>query len=212
MKIVNYWFNSMLFSYLCSAKNMNMEQTSQVIFDKNSIEFVTVAAEYCAFIERSRQSLRKEFVDTVLKILPLLYLKASLIPECEMIGEDELETFVSEEDYELVRMSIAGIMGPKDDYLEVFLPDMAYSDTPLKKCISEDLADIYQDLKDFICVFQLGLNTTMNDSLYVCKEHFAEFWGQRLVNTMRALHDVKYNLSEDLEEPAGLDNDEFDLA
>jgi hypothetical protein len=189
-----------------------MEHTSQVIFDKNSIEFVTVAAEYCGFIERSRGALRKNFVDTALKILPLLYLKASLIPECEMIGEDDLEVFVTEDDYEGVRRAIADVLGAQDDYLEVFLPEMAYSDTPIKKCISEDLADIYQDLKDFISVFQLGLNVTMNDSLYVCKEHFAEFWGQRLVNTMRALHDVKYHSSEEeQEETDNWSQEEFDL-
>ncbi len=191
-----------------------MEQNSQVIFDKNSIEFVTVAAEYCGFIERSRGADRKTFVDTALKILPLLYLKASLIPECELIGEDDLEVFVTEDDYEYVRRAVANVLGPQDDYLEVFHPDMAYSDAPIKKCISEDLADIYQDLKDFIGVFQLGMNVTMNDSLYVCKEHFAEFWGQRLVNTMRALHDVKYNTSaddeEELDEPASWDNEDFD--
>lgn len=189
-----------------------MEHTSQVIFDKNSIEFVTVAAEYCGFIERARSLDRTNFVDTALKILPLLYLKASLVPECELIGEGDLEIFVTEEDYECVRMSVANILGPKDDYLEVFLPDMAYSDTPLKKCISEDLADIYQDLKDFICVFQSGLNVTMNDSLYTCREHFAEFWGQRLVNTMRALHDVKYNASDDADDASDFTNDQFDLA
>ena len=189
-----------------------MEHTSQVIFDKNSIEFVTVAAEYCRFIEQARNLDRTNFVDTALKILPLLYLKASLVPECGLIGEGDLEIFVTEEDYERVRMSVADILGPQDDYLEVFLPDMAYSDTPLKKCISEDLADIYQDLKDFICVFQSGLNVTMNDSLYTCKEHFAEFWGQRLVNTMRALHDVKYNSSDDADDSAEFTNDEFDLA
>ena len=177
-----------------------MEQTSQVIFDKNSIEFVTVAAEYCAFIERARGSVKKTFVDTALKILPLLYLKASLIPECEMMGEDDLEVFVTEEDYEMVRYTIADILGAQDDYLEVFLPDMAYSDTPIKKCISEDLADIYQDLKDFICVFQLGMNMTMNDSLCVCKEHFASFCFKILTNTMRALHDVKYNHADDMED------------
>lgn len=191
-----------------------MEPTSQVIFDKNSIEFVTVAAEYCGFIERSREVGKQSFVDTALKILPLLYLKASLLPECELMGEDNLETFVTEDDYEYVRRSIAKVLGAQDDYLEVFHPDMAYSDTPIKKCISEDLADIYQDLKDFIGVFQSGLNVTMNDSLCVCKEHFAEFWGQRLVNTMRALHDVKYHTSdeEDADEPSAWDNDEFDLA
>ena len=192
---------------------INMEQTSQVIFDKNSIEFVTVAAEYCSFIERSRGTDRRTFVDTALKILPLLYLKAALIPECEQLGEDALEVFVTEDDYECVRRAVADVMGAQDDYLEVFLPDMAYSDTPIKKCISEDLADIYQDLKDFIGVFQLGMNATMNDSLCVCKEHFAEFWGQRLVNTMRALHDVKYNSSEEEDTTSDTwDNDEFDLA
>lgn len=174
-------------------KILSMEQISQVIFDKNSIEFVTVAAEYCGFVERSKGVQSEVFVDTALKILPLLYLKASLIPECELMGEDELEVFVTEEHYETVRMNVAHVLGAQDDYLEVFLPDMAFSDTPIKKCISEDLADIYQDLKDFICVFQSGLNVTMNDSLCICKEHFEEFWGQRLVNTMRALHDVKFN-------------------
>lgn len=174
-----------------------MEQISQVIFEKNSVEFVTVAAEYCKFLEQAREMSCDKFVDTALKLLPLLYLKAAMIPECERLDEDELEVFVTEEDYEYIRTSLAEILGAKDDYLEVFLPDMAYSDTPIKKCISEDMADIYQDLKDFIGVFKLGNNSTMNDSLCQCKEHFAEFWGQRLVNTMRALHDVKYNQSDE---------------
>ena len=133
-----------------------MDQRSEVIFDKNSIEFVTVAAEYCAVIEHTRQMERVSFVDTALKILPLLYLKASLLPAIELMGEDDLQVFVTEGDYEIVRSSVADILGEHDDYLEVFLPDMAYSDTPIKKCISEDLADIYQDLKDFICVFLSG--------------------------------------------------------
>ena len=64
----------------------------------------------------------------------------------------------------------------------------------------KDLADIYQDIKDFIFVFQLGLNETMNDSLAICQENFGMLWGQKLVNTLRALHDVKYNLQDNEEE------------
>ena len=71
-----------------------MEKYSQVIFDKNTVEFVTVAAEYCGFLERARDMKRYDFVDTALKILPLLYLNATLLPPCEPIGEDELEIFV----------------------------------------------------------------------------------------------------------------------
>ena len=177
-----------------------MEKESQTIFDKNVFEFVTVAAEFGAFLERAESMKRSTFVDTSLKILPLLYLKASMLPKCETIGDEAPETYVTEEVYEILRINLAGLMGDKDDYLDVFVQDMVYSDQPIKKSISEDLADIYQDIKDFIFVFQLGLNETMNDSLAICQENFGMLWGQKLVNTLRALHDVKYNLQDNEEE------------
>ena len=74
------------------------------------------------------------------------------------------------------------------------------SDQPIGKNISEDLADIYQDIRDFIFIFQLGMNETMNDALFICQENFKQLWGQKLVNTLRALHDVKYNAEQDSEE------------
>lgn len=176
-----------------------MEKESQTIFDKNVIEFVTVAAEFCAFLERAERMKRSDFVDTSLKILPLLYLKASMLPKCETIGEEVIETYVTEEIYEILRINLAELMGDKDDYLDVFVQDMVYSDQPIKKSISEELADIYQDIKDFIFVFQLGLNETMNDSLAICQENFGMLWGQKLVNTLRALHDVKYSQQDEEE-------------
>lgn len=176
-----------------------MEKESQTIFDKNVIEFVTVAAEFCAFLERAERTRRSDFVDTSLKILPLLYLKASMLPKCETIGDELLETYVTEEIYEILRINLSELLGDKDDYLDVFVQDMVYSDQPIKKSISEDLADIYQDIKDFIFVFQLGLNETMNDSLALCQENFGMLWGQKLVNTLRALHDVKYNQQDENE-------------
>ena len=65
-----------------------MKKESQVIFDRNVVEFVTVAAEFCKFLEQAEGMKRATFVDTSLKILPLLYLKASMMPKCEMMGED----------------------------------------------------------------------------------------------------------------------------
>ena len=177
-----------------------MKKESQVIFDRNVVEFVTVAAEFCKFLEQAETMKRDTFVDTSLKILPLLYLKAAMLPETEIIGDDAPESYVTEETYEVLRINLAGILAEKDDYLDVFIQDMVYSDQPIKKSILEDLADIYQDIKDFIFVFQLGLNETMNDSLAICQENFGTLWGQKLVNTLRALHDVKYNQEEEEEE------------
>ena len=42
------------------------------IYSKNIIEFVTVSAEYCAFIERVPELEKEEFLDKITKILPLL--------------------------------------------------------------------------------------------------------------------------------------------
>ena len=177
-----------------------MKEKSQVIFDRDVIEFVTVAAEFCNYMERTEGIKRSDFVDTTLKILPLLYLKASLLPECHTIGEDLPENYVTEEIYEVLRMNLSGLLAGQDAYLDVFVEDMKYSDQPITRYISEDLADIYQDIKDFIFVFQLGLNETMNDSLAICQENFREYWGQKLVNTLRALHEVKYTQTEEEEE------------
>lgn len=178
----------------------------KVIFNRNTVEFVTVAAEFCAYLERVESLHCKGFVDTILKILPLLYIKASMLPECEVQGEDALEEFVTEEDYEVLRCSLAGLLADKDDYLEVFMQDMAYSDTPITRCISEDLADIYQDVKNFVCLFKLGFDETMHDALAQCRENFALYWGQTLVNTMRALHSVKYGMMQE-EESTGEDEE-----
>lgn len=185
-----------------------MRKESKTIFDRNVAEFATVAAEFCKFMEQAEECKRSTFVDTTLKLLPLLYLKASMLPKCEPLGEELPENYVTEETYEVLRLNLAGVLGEQDDYLDVFVSDMKYSDQPITRYISEDLADIYQDVKDFIFVFQLGLNATMHDALALCEENFALYWGQKLVNTMRALHDVKYAQPRQEEETGSYDESE----
>ncbi|MDD4609575.1 MAG: DUF5063 domain-containing protein [Bacteroidaceae bacterium] len=169
-----------------------MNDIKTIVFHKNTIEFVTVAVQYCSFLEQSETMQRKDFIDVSLKLLPLLYLKASLLPPCQPLGDEVVEQFVQEDDYEVIQLTIAGILKDRNDYLDVFLSDMKYSDTPINCTISEDLTDIYQDIKNFISVYRLGLESTMYESLVVCEESFALYWGQKLVNTLRALHDAKY--------------------
>ena len=176
-----------------------MEEKSDIVFSRNTVEFVTVAAEFCAYLEQANTRTRKEFVDTMLKILPLLYLKAQMLPNEERINDEDLEDFVSEDSYEILRINISDLLGDKDTYLDVFVEEMKYSDTPITKNISEDLADIYQDIKNFVCLFQVGLNETMHDAIIECNEHFRLYWGQRTVNTLRALHDIAYNTNPDEE-------------
>ena len=113
--------------------------------------------------------------------------------------ESEPERVVSETDYELVRGNVASILGMDDNYLEVFHPDMQYSDTPIAAAVSEDLADIYQELKDFLYNCQLGSDEAMQDSLTYCLSAFRTHWGQKLLNSLRALHQAFYNENKEEE-------------
>lgn len=167
---------------------------TKIIFEPSVAEFVTVAAEFCGFIESIETTPTKTLVDHTLKLLPLLYLKASTLPITNQLDEEEgvLEQYVTEDIYNIIRINIANVMERYDDYLEVFKDDMQYSDTPIKANISEDLTDIYQDLRNFLFVFQLGINETMTQSLIEVQHNFKLYWGQKTCNVMRALNDVLY--------------------
>ena len=188
------------------------EETSHIVYSVNVIEFVTVANEYCATLEIMDDLNRKDFVYKMQKIFPLLYLKASLLPETEDMLEDEPEKFVAEDDYNYLYRKLLAKLGEHDSYLEVFDPLMQYSEEPLEGSLAENMADIYQDLKDFIISYRMGTVEVMNDALWVCRNNFKEYWGQRLVNGLRALHNLTFgdvDLSEDAQKKkAAQDNDD----
>ncbi|MFZ4724676.1 MAG: DUF5063 domain-containing protein [Paludibacter sp.] len=163
------------------------------VYSKSVIEFVTVAAETCLFFEHAAEFTKVDFVQKTVKMLPLLYLKASLIDAPQAVYDDQTERFVTEEDYQFVREQLEQLLGSDDSYLEVFHPDMALSDTPIAAFVSENLADVYQELKDFAANFQLGDVDIMNDALVACIEAFGEHWGQKLLNALRALHALRFS-------------------
>ena len=176
--------------------------TSSPVFSKQTIEFVTVAAEFCAFIEKTNQYNKLLFIDKSIKLLPLLYLKALLLPEIDLEDNEHTQGFVTEEIYEYQRDTISKLLGADDDYLDVFIEDMVYSETALKSSISEDLCDIYQDIKDFLYIYSQGFEPTMNASLYNLKYNFGDFWSQKLVNCLRPLNQLKFsdNIQEEDED------------
>ncbi len=161
------------------------------VFDKNTVEFVTVAAEYCSFVEKTGECDSKRMLDVLSKLLPLLYLKASMLDEVTVQGL-YLEESVSEPEYDALRSLLQAVLRENDDYLEVFVEEMKYSDTPVRRCISEDLADIYQALKNFIHSYRSGLSDVMEEAVAVVADGFRTYWGQTLANTLRAVHSAKY--------------------
>ncbi len=177
-------------------------------YSKAAIEFVAVASESSSFFEKANAFEKKDFLDRVAKLLALIYLKASMLEEVEPILDEEPERFVTEEEYEFVRQSIYTLLGSSDAYLDVFHPDIQLSDTPIAASISEDIADIYQDLKDFSMRYQTGNNDVMNDALAYGITSFREYWGQKLVNSLRAVHSALY--TEDSSDENTIEEEKID--
>ena len=188
------------------------DQLKEIVYSKDAIEFVTVAVQYCAFLENFEEITETELTDKLTKLLPLLYLKASLVPETDTVNDEEQEITVTEDIYNFITSKLYNVYVNNDTFLEVFLQDMKYSETPISASISEDLSDIYQDTKNFITIFERGITENMNDALYVCMENFKAYWGQKLVNVLRALHSLKYSTEPDALEDEDLeqtDNEEL---
>jgi hypothetical protein len=185
--------------------NMTKKESDNIVYSSTVIDFVTVAVEFCAFLENNGIVSRKEWIDRMLKLLPLIYIKAALLPQTVEINDESPETFVKEEDYARVSAAVSTIMGEEDVYLDVFIEEMKYSDRPVSAFVSEDIADIYQDVRNFVSVYQYGLTDQMNDALFICKQNFENYWGQKLINVLRPLHSLYYNdqdeqLKDDLSE------------
>ncbi|MDR3253129.1 MAG: DUF5063 domain-containing protein [Tannerella sp.] len=169
-------------------------ENRKVLFDRNTLEFVTVTLEFCALMEATERHTLFAFVDKGVKIIPLLYLKAAMLPAVEEpFDADELDYFITEETYEVIRARIASLFGEHDSYLETFHPDIEYSDTPIATTISESLADVYQDLGNFAALFRQENEAVMHQALYVCNENFRLYWGQKLLNALRAIHCVRFS-------------------
>lgn len=169
-----------------------MSNNNNPIYAPSVIDFITVSAEYCVTLEKNEAIEKNEFLSKITKILPLIYVKAAVLPDIDEMDDDYLQDYVTEEDYNFVQNKVWSILKENDEYLEVFSPEIQYSETPIVATISENLADIYQDLKNFISVYADRNEECMGAALIRVKENFRTYWGQKLVNAMRPLHDVLY--------------------
>ena len=171
---------------------MMSSDNKQIVYASVTLDFVTVCVEFCTFLENMEAMSRKEWVNNMLRILPSLYLKAILLPSVKVLDDGRAEVFVTEQDYMLIANYVASVIADEDVYLDVFMEDMKYSDRPISSFVSEDIADIYQDIRNFVSVYQHGVEEAMIYALKNVTVNFRLYWGQKLVNVLRPLHGLVY--------------------
>ncbi|MBO7571140.1 MAG: DUF5063 domain-containing protein [Bacteroidales bacterium] len=168
-----------------------MDEYNQV-YQREAIELVAVAKEYVAFLEKSQEYSKDEFVEQSLKILPLLYLKGVMLPEIEDYDDSFSEKFVDEATWSYIQQSAASRLDEDDDYIQVQDATMMSSMDSMSVGLSEIYADLYQEMADLVGAYRLANDGVMLAALACCRNNFPDYWGVRLLALLKGLHEIKY--------------------
>ena len=165
----------------------------EITLSPNELAFIALTNEYCQAVDQAGESSRQELIEKMLKLLPRIYITASDMNDPNALTDAYIEPSLDERLYDEVRSAMAQVIADEDIYLEVFLDDMRYSDTPISVAISENLADLYQEFYNFVHAVQDAPSYLQSEMLMACSNNFKEYWGQTLCNVTRALHCARFN-------------------
>jgi len=167
------------------------ESIEDALYSRKVIDMLTVSNEFCLFLEKTESHPREEIFQYMQKLMPLIYLKASLLPDIPANDENAAEHFVTEEQWENLFNILSVKFGNEDIYYFIDLHEKSHSD-PLRASLAENLTDLYQDLKDFVLLYQKPLRVSQENAVRDCKNLFETRFGYRLVNAQQAIHYILY--------------------
>ena len=160
----------------------------------NARAFIGLSNEYCHAVEQAADTEREDFVASMTRLLPRIYISAAdLSAENDMDDVYYIDDSLDEESYDAVRRGIESVLGEDDTYLEVFEEDMKYSDTPIAASVAEGLSDIYQVLFNFLSAVRDSTEDNIISALILVAEDFRQYWSRPLCNVLRALNHIRYS-------------------
>jgi len=161
----------------------------------NVLDMFTVANEFCIFTEKAEKYNPDEVLQYYAKITPLLYLKGAILPVVEPDEDYFAERFVNEDQWENIYNALLTVFSGKDDFFTLSYENA--DNVPLKASISEHLADIYQDLKDFVLLYQKNHTYARQNAVHECRKLFITHWGARIAALLPALHAITFHIEQD---------------
>lgn len=160
----------------------------------NTLAFIALCNEFCTAVENSREAERTDFIESMLRLMPRLYISASDLPSGEW-GESDayIEDSLDEDYYDSVRRNLEVLFGEDDTYLDVFEEDMKYSDTPIGASISEGIADLFQVMYNFVETVREAPVQFISEAVVAERDDFEHYWSRKLCNVFRAVNALRYN-------------------
>lgn len=168
----------------------NEEENKSSVYAKEVLDFVKSANDYCIWLEGLEEQNSLQFIEKAVKILPDIYQKVLVLEETEPLLEGGNEKFVTEQDWSSVFQKVLHLLGQHNSYLRLADEEEYDRSDLVTHTISEDLSDIYQDLKDFTYQYRQGIEEIMNDAIWEVRSNFEQYWGLKLLNSLKAIHNL----------------------
>jgi hypothetical protein len=173
----------------------------------NVKEFTVVAGNFCQLLEQASKLRTGELLSQLQQILPSIYQKSAQLHKPKYCYEEEPKRFVSEEGYAMVHDAI-------QQKLELYfgITQMSPGTGPnqfeiMSFSIAEGFADVYEELKNYVKLYEVGIPQAMNDAVWIYRNSFEQSLGLKLIDCLKSLHQLLYNKST--EGSRALQEDDF---
>jgi hypothetical protein len=170
-----------------------MTNTDDLTLSRNVLEMVAIADEFCRMAEDCNRLTSEEFLKSLNSFSALLYLRGTLLPAIITEYPEANERFVTEEQWENIFNSSREKTGRFDVFYYVSSHDpLAEAE---KASLAECVADVYQDMKDFVLLFKKPKLAARENAVASVRELFAYRWGPVLARILPVLHAIQYNVT-----------------
>ncbi|MEN8227242.1 MAG: DUF5063 domain-containing protein [Bacteroidota bacterium] len=160
------------------------------VYSSEMVEFVTISNACCQFLEQLKGVDGKAFIEQSVQHLSGVYAAVVKLDETDPQIESAGESTVTEQEWSALFQRIAMLLGAHNDIVRQVEDEEFDRSDLVNHTISEDMADVYQELRDFTTIYSRGMEELMNDAAWELKERFAEHWGKKLLRSLMALHDL----------------------
>lgn len=166
------------------------EAMHSYVYSGEIVALVKAANEAATFLEELKGKRVAEFLSEAPMLLVSVYTAMLKTGETEPVFEEGIEPVVSEQEWAAVYQQVAGILGSGNAFLRPAEEEEFDRSELVTHTISEDLADVYQELRDFTTHYSRGMEEIMNDAAWELKQRFHEHWGKKLLRALLAIHNL----------------------
>jgi hypothetical protein len=173
-------------------------------------DFIKTAGYFCQLLEQVSSLKTGELFNQLQQILPIIYMKAAQLPKPKYCYNEEPTKFVQEDDYARIHDSLQqkfdlfnGITGMSPGTLPNQHELISFG-------LAENFADLYEEMKNLVKLYEVGLPQSMNDAVWIYKQGFEQNLGIRIIETLKSLHVFIYNKNST--GSRAIQNDDFSKA